>query len=285
MKLLVVGHSVEDHTISDQKEIVKPGGIYYAASALTSIAPADEIFLCTYAEKENYSLFSDAYRKCAPDFISYIDSIPKVWLTIHGLKERDERYNNVIRNLEIPYDRLKEFDGILINMISGFDINLNQLKKIRENFSGFIYLDVHTFSRGLEHHGHRGFRKIEHFNEWAECVDIIQANEYEVKTVASFDDEEKIAIEILSRGTKQLIVTMGEVGAKLYYLQNNELNFIFHSAVKIETANKIGLGDVFGAAYFYNYIKTGNLFYSLDVAVTFSGIAAGLNGLSKLKNL
>jgi hypothetical protein len=285
MKLLVVGHSVEDHTISDQKEIVKPGGIYYAASALTSIAPADEIFLCTYAEKENYSLFSDAYRKCAPDFISYIDSIPKVWLTIHGLKERDERYNNVIRNLEIPYDRLKEFDGILINMISGFDINLNQLKKIRENFSGFIYLDVHTFSRGLEHHGHRGFRKIEHFNEWAECVDIIQANEYEVKTVASFDDEEKIAIEILSRGTKQLIVTMGEVGAKLYYLQNNELNFIFHSAVKIETANKIGLGDVFGAAYFYNYIKTGNSFYSLEVAVVASGIAAGLNGLSKLKNL
>jgi len=285
MKLLVVGHSVEDHTISEQKEIIKPGGIYYAASALTSIAPGDEIFLCTYAEKENYSLFSDAYDKCAPDFISYIDSIPKVWLTIHGLKERDERYNNVIRNLEIPYDRLKEFDGILINMISGFDIGLNQLKKIRENFSGFIYLDVHTFSRGLEHHGHRGFRKIEHFNEWAECVDIIQANEYEVKTVASFDDEEKIAIEILSRGTKQLIVTMGDVGAKLYYLQNNELNFIFHSAVKIETANKIGLGDVFGAAYFYNYIKTGNSFYSLEVAVVASGIAAGLNGLSKLKNL
>jgi hypothetical protein len=285
MKLLVIGHSVEDHTISDQKEIIKPGGIYYAVSALTSIAPSDEIFLCTYAEKENYSLFSDAYSKCAPDFISYIDSIPKVWLTIHGLKERDERYNNVIRNLEIPYDRLIEFDGILINMISGFDIGLNQLKKIRENFSGLIYMDVHTFSRGLEHHGHRGFRKIEYFNEWAECIDIIQANEHEVKTLTPFDEEEKIALEIFSCGTKQLIVTRGEAGAKLYYLQNNELNFIFQSALKIETANKIGLGDVFGAAYFYNYIKTRNSFFSLDVAVTASGIAAGLNGLSKLKNL
>ena len=72
MKLLVIGHSVEDHINSEQKEIIKPGGIYYSVSALTSIAPDDEIFLCTYAEKENYSLFSDAYDKCVPDFIKFI---------------------------------------------------------------------------------------------------------------------------------------------------------------------------------------------------------------------
>ena len=285
MKLLVVGHSVEDHIILEQKEIIKPGGIYYAASALTSIAPDVNIFLCTYAEKENYSLFSGPYDKCAPDFISFIDSIPKVWLTIHGQKERDERYSYVNRKLEIPYDRLNEFDGILINMISGFDIELNQLKKIREIFPGIIYMDVHTFSRGLEHHGHRGFRKIEHFNDWAECLDIIQVNESEAKTITRFDEEEDIAREILNFGVKQLIITKGESGAKLYYLQNGELNFIFQSAVKLEAVNKIGLGDVFGAAYFYNYIKTGNLFYSLNVAVTASGIAAENNGLSELKNL
>ena len=285
MNLLVVGHSVEDHTISDQKEIVKPGGIYYAVSALTSIAPDDEIFLCTYAEKENYSLFSDAYDKCAPDFIRYIDSIPKVWLTIHGLKERDEHYSNVNRNLDIPYDRLNEFRGILINMISGFDIELTQLKRIRENFSGIIYMDVHTLSRGMGHHGHRGFRKIPDFDQWAACIDIIQANEYESKTITCFEKEEEIAREILNCGVKQLIITKGEAGAKLYYLQNSELNFMFQSAVNIEEMNKIGLGDVFGAAYFYNYIKTNNLFYSLDVAVNASGIAAGHDGLSKLKSL
>jgi sugar/nucleoside kinase (ribokinase family) len=285
MKLLVIGHSVEDHISSEQKEIVKPGGIYYTASALTSIAPDDKIFLCTYAEKENYSLFSDAYDKCAPEFISFADSIPKVWLTIHGMKERDELYNNVNRNLDIPYARLNEFDGILINMISGFDIELNQLIKIRENFSGIIYMDVHTFSRGLGHHGHRGFRKIEHFNEWAQCLDIIQSNEHEAKTITSFDNEEEIAHEILNCGTKQLIITKGESGAKLYYLRNGELNFLFQSAAKIDAVNKIGLGDVFGAVYFYNYIKTGNLFYSLNVAVNASGIVAGLNGLSKLKSL
>jgi sugar/nucleoside kinase (ribokinase family) len=146
-------------------------------------------------------------------------------------------------------------------------------------------MDVHTLSRGLGHHGHRGFRKIEHFTEWAECIDIIQANESEVKTITPFEEEEKIAREILNYGAKQLIITKGETGAKLYYLQNGELNFIFQSAKKIEAGNKIGLGDVFGAAYFYNYIKTCNSFYSLDVAVNASGIAAGLNGLYKLNRL
>jgi hypothetical protein len=284
MKLLVVGHSVEDHIISNQKETVSPGGIYYVVSALTSIAPDDEIFLCTYAEKENYSLFSDTYDRCAPDFIHFIDSIPKVSLSIDGMKERDERYNNVIPNLEIPYGRLNEFDGILINMVSGFDIELNQLIKIRENFSGIIYMDVHTLARGLGHHGHRGFRKIEHFNKWAERIDIIQVNENEIKTITPFDQEEEIAREIFNCGTKQLIVTKGNAGAKLFYLHNGELNFIFQSALKIDAVNKIGLGDVFGAAYFYNYIKSGNLFCSLDAAVNASGIAAGHDGLSKLKS-
>jgi hypothetical protein len=285
MKLLVIGHSVEDHIISDQNEIVKPGGIYYSVSALTSIAPGNEIFLCTFAEKENYPLFSDVYDKCAPDFITFIDSIPKVYLTIHGTKERDERYNNVIRNLDIPYERLKEFDGILINMITGFDIDLDQLKRIRQNFQGTIYLDVHTFSRGIGHHGHRGFRKIEHFNEWAPCIDIIQVNEHEAKTITPFDEEDAVAREILSLGTKQLIITKGEAGAKLFYLQNNELNFISQSTSKVESVNKIGLGDVFGAAYFYNYIKSGNLFVSLGAAVNAAGLAAGHDGLSKLKSL
>jgi pfkB family carbohydrate kinase len=285
MKLLIIGHSVEDHIIDNHKEIIKPGGIYYSVSTLTSIAPDTKIFLCTYAEKDNYSLFADVYERCAPDFIHYIDSIPKVSLTIHGLKERDERYNNVIRNLDIPYERLNEFDGILINMITGYDIGLEQLKKIRQNFSGVIYMDVHTFSRGLDHHGHRGFRKIEGFNEWAQCIDIIQVNEYEAKAITQYEEEHQIARKILNIGTKQLIITKGETGAKLFYIRNNELNFMFQAALKINSVNKIGLGDVFGSAYLYNYIKSGDLFLSLNAAINSSGIAAGSDGLSKLKNL
>jgi hypothetical protein len=53
-------------------------------------------------------------------------------------------------NLDIPYKELSGFNGIMINMISGFDITLEQLKTIRKNFSGPVYMDVHTFSRGVD---------------------------------------------------------------------------------------------------------------------------------------
>ncbi len=168
-------------------------------------------------------------------------------------------------------------------MITGFDIGLEQLKKIRENFSGLIYLDVHTLSRAMNHHGHRDFRHIENFNLWAECVDIIQVNEYEIKTLSDKAIDDDIAAEILALGTSQLILTKGALGAGLYYLQNGELNSIFKPVSKVNTGNLIGLGDVFGAVYFYNYILSGDLFSSLENSVSASGLAAEHNGLTKLK--
>ena len=294
MKFLVIGHSVEDHVITGDIETIKPGGIYYTALALTSVCHPresgdpmltlqDTIYLCTSAQHENYHLFAEVFNLCQPDFIQYSRAIPKVQLTIHGEKERDEQYKNISRSLNIPYERLNEFDGILINMITGFDIDLDQLKKIRQNFHGIIYMDVHTLSRGINHYGHRGFRPIENFRQWAECVDIIQVNEFEIKTLSKKSEDNEIALEILSFGTRQLILTKGEQGAMVYYLQNGELNSILKPVSRVSSGNKIGLGDVFGAVYFYNYIKSGNLISSLENSVITSGLAAELNGLSKLK--
>jgi sugar/nucleoside kinase (ribokinase family) len=146
-------------------------------------------------------------------------------------------------------------------------------------------MDVHTLSRGMGHHGHRNFRHIENFRLWAECIDIIQVNEFEVKTLSEKSLEEEIALEILQFGTSQIIVTKGDLGARVYYLHKGELNSVFMSALKVKTGNKIGLGDVFGAVYFYNYIISGNLFSSLEKSVIASGFAAEQNSLAKLKNL
>ena len=44
---------------------------------------------------------------------------------------------------------LNKFDGIFINMITGFDINQKQIEDVRKKFKGLIYFDVHTLSRGV----------------------------------------------------------------------------------------------------------------------------------------
>ena len=117
------------------------------------------------------------------------DSIPKVQLIIDNIGERKETYSQVSQNLILPTDNLNRFDGILVNMISGYDISLTQLEQLRKNYHGVIYFDVHTLSRGVDKNLNRIFRRIENFNKWAECIDILQANESELLTLSDKKDE------------------------------------------------------------------------------------------------
>ena len=275
MKLLIIGHSVEDHFLKGEEEEVKPGGIYYTVSAFNNIKGLnDEIVLLTDREEDNYKLFSPVFDNFDSRYFQIVDSIPKVFLKIHVDEERDECYNKVTENLKINIENMDSFDGILINMITGFDISLDQLKNIRKGYKGLIYFDVHTLSRGLDNEGQRNFRTIPEFNKWAENIDIIQVNKHELLTLSNKTEQLEIVKEILNCGTKYLILTMEKLGARIFFLNGGEINSIFKPAIKIEVKNKVGCGDIFGAVFFYNYIKYRDINVSLEAANKAAGLAA-----------
>ena len=286
MKLLIIGHSVEDHFINSEKEEIKPGGIYYTASALNYLKiPGDEVVLLTAVEKENYNLFSNVYGNFDQNYFQDVDSIPKVFLKIYKQDERDECYNKVTENLNINIENLDSFDGILINMITGFDISLEQLVSLRKSFKGLIYFDVHTLSRGLEADGKRSFRTIPDFSKWAELLNIIQVNQHELLTLSNKKDQMDIVREILNSGSKYLILTMEELGARVFYLENGEINSVFKPANKIEVKNKIGCGDIFGAVFFYDYLINRDINRSLEKANYAAGLTAAGRDLKELNKL
>ena len=284
MKILVIGHSVEDHIHQNNEEKVKPGGIYYSVLGLSKIIAADdEIHLVTALQKSNEHLFSSVYDKINKKNISWVDEIPKVHLIIHDSEERTECYENVSKNLDIDYNVLSKFDGILINMITGFDITFEQLNEIRKHFNGLIYLDVHSLSRGFDESKTRVFRQIENFSQWASSVDLIQANELEVKTLFHFDSELEISAEVLKYGTKSLIVTKGDGGARAYFKRNDEIESVFVLAEIIQTLNKVGCGDIFGSIFFYTYLKTRNINKSLIAANYAAGKSASTQYVNELR--
>jgi len=286
MKILIIGHSVIDKINYGKDELIKPGGIFYTTSALAYIAdPSDEIYLCTTIDKVNEQLFSPIYSKINPMYISYSKKIPAVKLKIYENKEREEKYENVLGNLQINISDFNQFDAILINMITGFDLSIKQLKEIRKNYNGIIYFDVHTFSRGLDSEMKRNFRKIKDFIEWAKCIDIIQCNELEVKTLSSKTNEEEIAKELIGYGVKQLIVTKGNKGAKVYISKNKLLYSKEIPALDVKSVNKVGCGDVFGAVYFYNYIRNKNLIEALTLANIAAGTSATYTDINDYLNL
>jgi sugar/nucleoside kinase (ribokinase family) len=286
MNLLVFGHSVIDKIDYGKGKIIKPGGIFYTTAALANITESsDNIYVCTTIDKINEKLFSPVFKKIKPNYISYSANIPIVKLNIYNNKERAETYENVSGNLQFNISNLNRFDGILINMVSGFDLSLKQIKEIRKNYNGIIYFDVHTFSRGLDSEMKRNFRRITDFEEWAKCVDIIQANELEVKTLSPKTNEEEIARELIGYGVKQLIVTKGNKGAKVYFSENIFLSSEEIPAVDVKPVSKVGCGDVFGAVYFYNYIRNKNLIEALTLANIAAGTSTTYTDLNDYLNL
>lgn len=268
MKLLVVGHSVLDF-INDGNSIKQnAGGIHYTVSALNRLkSEGDEIYLCSQFDEETYKYFSNEFEKIDKSYLTKVDKIPRVHLNLFKDKERHEKYENITNNLAIDINNFNQFNGILLNMITGFDVKHDQLKDIRKNFSGLIYSDVHTLSRGLSDDYKRDFRLIPEFNEWAKCLDIIQVNQKEIFTLSLQENEEKIVEEMFSCGVKVICVTKGELGAKVYFNESNKICSKFISARKINNPNVIGCGDIFGATFFYFFIRNKNVVQSLSKAV------------------
>jgi len=268
MKLLVIGHSVLDFIKSDTEQKISAGGIFYSISALNRLKLAyDEIFICSQFDDETYKYFKPEFEKVNDKFLQKVEMIPRVHLNLQKDRERHEAYENITDNLSLNFSDLISFDGILINMITGFDITLDQLRQIRNNYSGLIFIDIHTLSRGLSADYKREFRLIPDFDNWAKCLDIIQVNQHELFTLSNKKSEMDIVEDILAIGVKIISVTKGDLGAKIYYKNQNEIASYFVAAKKIINPNIIGCGDVFGASFFYSYIRNKNAIGSLNKAV------------------
>jgi sugar/nucleoside kinase (ribokinase family) len=227
----------------------------------------DEIYLCSQIDDQSYEYFKPEFEKVNKEFLDKVKSIPKVHLVLHKAAERHEAYENITNNLQLRFINFNSFDGILINMITGFDISLEQLQYIRKNSSALIYFDIHTFSRGLGENYVRNFRLIPDFDQWLKCLDIVQVNQFELFTISKKESEPEIVEEIISLGVQYFCITKGEQGAKVYYNHNGEINSYFISARKVNNPHLIGCGDVFGAAFFYSYIRKRDVIESINTAI------------------
>ncbi|MFZ6034502.1 MAG: carbohydrate kinase family protein [Melioribacter sp.] len=282
MDIALIGHSIIDYVSARGKESVRPGGIYYSAlGMLSQKKDGDNIFLITGVDKNRFSLFNSLYGRLRTDFVFNLPDMPSVLLITEKEGEREEIYSNLSRELILPDVDWNRFDGILINMITGFDIDRNRLAEIRRNFEGLIYFDVHTLARGVDVGNRRSFRTIPEIDKWLSNVDILQCNENELKTVYDYNDRKEAAEEIMKHGVKLVLITRGNSGSELYYKSEDRTEAIELKAENVEEVNKIGCGDVFGSVFFYSYLSTRDLKYSLNKANYFAGLTAA----GKIENI
>lgn len=287
MKLLLIGSSVVDYIHEGENTTIKPGGIFYSLTGFNSIIKNDaHVSVLTDINNKDFHLFKELYSNFDLSNSQIIEELPTIHLLLHPDRERGECYQNISEPLNVDLSiNFDQFDAIFINMITGFDIDVETLEIIREKFNKFIYIDIHSLARGLAENNMRNFRKIPDVERWLKCVDIIQVNETEFATLSNKTNEEDIIKELFLYGLKGIIITMADKGIKSFFNNNGNIEKQEIESLKIIQKNSVGCGDVFGSAFFYNYSKTNNFFDSANIANKTAGLFASCETIKEFQSL
>lgn len=193
----------------------------------------------------------------------------------------------------IPFAKIKPHlgtDGVLINMVSGFDITLETMDLIRMETRDDripIHFDFHSLTLGIDQQSARFRRPLPDWRRWSFMVNSTQLSEKEAKglTIEKYDEENFIN-QFMSLMTTHLIITRGDRGAALIEQENKKLTRHDIPGIKLkQVVDTTGCGDVFGAAFFYFYLKTKDAQRACHYANQFAAHNATFSGSSGLKTL
>ena len=300
MKFLVVGHLCLDviHPV-DKPETQGYGGIYYSLVTLASLVdPSDSVHPVFGVNKADYTPLIEQLRNFSTIDTSGIFKFDGLTNKVHLYYKDTQSRIECSRDIAtpIPYEKIRRHlsvDGILVNMISGFDLTVDTLDHIRMAVRSHnipIHFDYHSLTLGVDQKFERFRRPIPDWRRWVFMTDTVQLNEEE-RAGLSIEkmSEEQTVSHLLTLGVKALVVTRGERGASLFF---NEHKHVVRKDVAGIQAGEVrdttGCGDVFGAAFHMHYVKTRDPFAAMQFANHAAAArtrVAGTDGLHLLKAL
>jgi sugar/nucleoside kinase (ribokinase family) len=186
----------------------------------------------------------------------------------------------------IPFNRIKPYldvDGVLINMISGADISLETLGYIRMEIRerGIpIHFDFHSLTLGTDQEFKRFRRPLTDWRRWCFMLNSIQMSEEEALGLSTERyDEKTLTNHLMSLMVETLLITRGDRGVTVIVQDiHKKLTLKDIAGVSLENvADTTGCGDVFGAAFLYQYLKSKDSF----IAAEFANKAAAMNATYK----
>jgi hypothetical protein len=279
MQIAVIGHPCIDLIHYKDKVTQSYGGIIYSLIGLIIVSNKNDkiypIFQINEEKQRDYFSIVDSYSQIKLNLIEVSNSpMNIVHLFFEGEHLNFECYQSTAPRINVQnlIGRIPSDTNFLINMISGFELDIKDLTFIRENFSGKIYFDFHTLTRGMNEEGKRVYRPLKNWKDWIKICDAIQMNETERENLTEENlTEFEFAVEALKAGTKVVNITKGSKGATTYFEENGEIKTITIEPVKnLIFKSAVGCGDLFGAVFSYNYFRNEKIETCLKEAVRIS---------------
>jgi sugar/nucleoside kinase (ribokinase family) len=298
MKFLVVGHLCLDviHPI-DEPEVQSYGGIYYSVATLAALAGRGDRILPVFGVNKNEydSLLRHIKEKFPAVDASGIYQFDEPTNNVHLFYQNAETRIECSKDISkpIPFEKIRSFlnvDGVLVNMISGFDLKLETLDELRlavREEKVPIHFDYHSLTLGVKDNHERFRRPVSDWRRWAFMTDTIQLNEEEIGglPLENLNEQQTIG-HFLSLSVKGVVITRGERGATLYTSDHKKIVRQDIAGLSVQRArDATGCGDVFGAAFHFHYVKNGNMLAAAEFANTIAARKAQMVGAQNIELL
>ncbi|MBN1632946.1 MAG: carbohydrate kinase family protein [Ignavibacteria bacterium] len=310
MQFLVIGEPCVDLIHKYDGEVITGyGGILYSVISLAVLANHDDIVKPVMNlggdEHENVINILKEYSNINLDGVYKVDHpTRKVSLFYNmyysGHSARMETSTAPTYTLE--YEKIERFitesDAVLVNMISGIDITLDTMIKIRKNFQKYIHIDIHNLVMSTNKDGTREYTNLQEWRKWCSSADIIQMNEFEVKSMSRIKKNEYGVVEEIlihqKNNVKGVIITKGKLGVSGYVKKEKSFgNQLFFDLDKYDVSaienpkfkDSTGCGDVFASAFTIDYCRNNDFIKSLYYATRISSYKTSLEGIEELYKL
>lgn len=252
------------------------GGITYALSGLDAALPDDWEIVPVMKVGSDLADRARAYlrtlRRIAPDAALVEVPYPnnRVELRYHSAERRSEVLTGGVPGWSWIGLRplIVNLDALYVNLISGFELDLETSQLLRQHYAGPIYCDLHSLVLAVQPDGLRVPRPLPDVAAWCRCFDVLQVNEDELAMMAP--DSMALAATALAAGVKCLAVTLGQRGAAYFAAPDFERLSDLRRARPLSAAggpirtalvsgararvdgpgDPTGCGDVWGATYF-----------------------------------
>jgi hypothetical protein len=179
---------------------------------------------------------------------------------------------------------ITNLDALYVNLISGFELDLETAQLLRQHYRGPMYCDLHSLVLTVQPDGLRAPRALPNVADWCRCFDILQVNEDEMALMAP--DPMALAATALAAGVRCLNVTLGKRGAVYFAAPDfDRLDDLRTprslgaslgpvrtalvpalAAREPATGDPTGCGDVWGATYYSRLVAGDNLAAAMQAA-------------------
>ena len=262
MRLLVIGTIINDHIYHRDGTVSHSlGGLLYTLLPFKALLNKNDrvIPLCRIGG-DIYDTVTDWLTKgeiyTTAGLLKEEQNNNTVELRYINEQEREER--SLYPLPPFRFEDIKPFldvNAVFINMISGWELDLDVLRKIRQAFNGLIFLDIHSLALERKADGRRIYRIIPEGREWLRNADVIQLNEREWQAIAADTVPDLFVKECCFNQYKIINLLLSYKGSKTYLWDRGNVQSLSVAPPRnINVIDPTGCGDAYLAGFGVEYL-------------------------------